>query len=199
MSDRPKESEPERADRLQKAFDAAAAEGLDLRLAPPDSGPIRCVGVAFACIPLIAYDTVDPEPVDRSDDRAIEHLIREVESLTYEDFRARWRDYLNDPHIAVTDEGLVRVDQEVIDKWFGSERFKQFVEEFVPSSPRDVTVHGIKIVYHGLLQATATYRVEEKHQHGRHTAGNQTAILAKLENLGWRAVVITKGGRQATS
>lgn len=198
MSDRPKESDHERADRLQKAF-AAAAEGLDLRLAPAENGGVRCVGVAFACIPLVSYDTVDPVPVDKDDDREIEKLIREVESLSYDDFRARWRDYLNDPHVAVTTEGLVMVDQDVIDKWFDSEKFKQFVGEFEPLSPRGAKIHKIHITYHGPLQATATYRVEEEHRRDKQTAGNQTAILVKLEKLGWRIVVVTKGGREAAA
>ena len=199
MPDRPQESGPERAARLQKAFDTAA-EGLDLRLASEDAaGAVRCVGVAFACIPLVAYDTVDPVPVDKSDDREIENLLRELESLSYEDFRARWRDYLNDPHVAVTGEGLVVVDQEVIDKWFDSEKFKRFVGEFEPLDPRGAKVHNVHITYHGPLQATATYRVEERHGHGKHTAGNQSALLVKLETLGWRAVVVTKGGREATA
>jgi hypothetical protein len=158
---------------------------------------VRCVGVAFACIPLVPYDTVAEEPVDRGDDREIEKLIRELEALSYDEFKVRWRDYLHDPHIAVTSEGLVVVDQAVIDKWFDSEKLRRFVAEFEPLSPRGAQVHNVHITYHGPLQATATYRVEESHRHGKHTAGNQSAILAKLETLGWRAVVVTKGGREA--
>jgi hypothetical protein len=197
MSDLSDPSPRDSAGRLQESFDAAA-EGLDLRLARADTR-YRSIGLAFACFPLVAYDTADPGPVADSDDDQIQTVLRELETLTHDQFKDRWHEYLNDPYIAVTNEGMILVNQGAIDDWYESEKLAEFLKEFPPLYPRRNKIHGLKIIYNGPLQATVTYRVEEEHGDHKHTAANQTAIFSKLRGPGWRIVVFTKGGRHETT
>jgi hypothetical protein len=196
MSYRRQDPERQTAESLDQAF-RQAAEGLDLKLEPAPAGDAYCIGIAFVCVPFVAYDVVDsPPPVGHDDDAKIGHLIRGVEALAPLELQHRWRHYFLDPHIASTLEGIVRVDQEAIDQWLASPRYQDYMAEYPPQNPRDVKVHNLQIAYIGRERASATYRVVEKHANGKVTGGNVTAILALLEHHGWRIVVVTKGGRE---
>src|SRR4051794_21450090 len=122
MSGEWNEAERERAERLQAAFDERAG-GLDLRLEPEAAADPRCIGVAFVFAPMVAYE-IDPSPsaLDaESDDERIRGLLLAHESLTPEQYRqGGWRDYLHEPHITAAREGLINVDQGVIDEWLAS-------------------------------------------------------------------------------
>jgi hypothetical protein len=179
---------------LQQAFDQAA-EGLDLRLEPSAGGPARTVGIAFVCTPIVRYDILDsPPPIEREDDQQIQDIIRAWESLSTEELRASWRDYTADSYIGVAREGLVKVDQKIIDKWLGSDEYAQHQQSYPPFSPRRVNVSQIHIVYIARDHACATYRVTESFVNGKVLASNLATILAKLENGGWQIVVATKHG-----
>jgi hypothetical protein len=189
------EGKEERDRRLQQAFDEAAG-GLDLRLEPAGAAA-RCVGVAFLAAPLVAYELDDTRPpIDNTDDRAIADLIHDLETLGVHQFRAGdWRRFLNDPHIAITTTGLAEVDQTTIDEWLDSPQFREYQQEYPPKSPRDVQVENLVVVYIGDLQAAATYRVVERFANGKVTGGNASLSLARLKDIGWRGVVVNKGGR----
>jgi hypothetical protein len=193
MSEEPKE--PGRAERLQQAFDAVAG-GIDLRLEPAQSDP-RCIGIAFMAFASIPYETDPASTPDPDEDGEIERLIQGQESLTSQQYRdGSWQSYLFDPHIVVAKEGLIETDQEVIDEWLESQRFLDFRQEYPWREPREVQITGLAITHLGPQLAAATYRVTETLADGRMIAGNAATLFARLEKLGWRGVVITKGGRE---
>jgi hypothetical protein len=197
MSEERKESAHERAERLQKAFDEAA-EGLDLRLEPAGSGQPRCIGIAFMAVAHIPFDIDDsPSPVERRDDREIERLVHGHESLTPQQYQqGAWRDFLCDPHMVVAKEGLIQTDQTVIDEFLASQRFIDFQQQYPWQEPRDVKIKKLQITYLGPQLAAATYRVIETSANGKVIAGNAVTLCARLEGVGWRGAVITKGGRE---
>lgn len=197
MSQERKESESERAQRLQKAFDEAAG-GLDLRLEPAGDGAPRCIGIAFMAVPHLPFDVDEsPSPIDRKDDRQLGRLIHGHESLTVEQYQQGvWRDFLADPHMVVAKEGLIQTDQTVIDDFLASQRFADFQAQYPWKEPRDVKIKKVQITYLGTQLAAATYRVIETSANGKVIAGNVVTLCARLEEVGWRGVVITKGGRE---
>jgi hypothetical protein len=198
MSGEWNEAERARAERLQAAFDERAG-GLDLRLEPAAAADPRCIGVAFVFAPMVAYE-IDPSPsaLDAgSDDERIRKLLLAHESLTPEQYRqGGWRDHLHEPHITAAREGLINVDQAVIDEWLASSRFTDFQAKYPWKEVRDVELHNVQITYLGPHMASASYRVVEKLANGGMIGGNATTILSRLAGCGWRGVVITKGGRE---
>jgi hypothetical protein len=197
MSEERKESEPERTERLQKAFDEAAG-GLDLRLEPAGSEKPRSIGIAFMAAPQISFDTDDaPPPVNPRDDREIERLIHGHESLTPEQYhQGGWRDFLFDPHMALAKEGLIHTDQAAIDEFLASPRFLEFQQQYPWKEPREVKIKNVQVTYIGPYLAAATYRVIETSANGKVLAGNAATLCVRLEGAGWRGAVITKGGRE---
>ncbi len=182
---------------LQQAFDEAAA-GLDLRLEPAGGGTPRCIGIAFMIYASIPYpiDTTPP-PIDRHDDQEIKRLIRGHESLTEAQYRdGTWRNHLFDTHMVVARQGLIETNQAVIVHWLDSPQFVQFQQDYPWKDPRDVKVRNIRIAYLGTQLASATYRVVEKLANGKVIGGNAATLFARLDQVGWRGVVITKGERQ---
>ena len=190
-------SDQEREASLQQAFDEVAG-GLDVRLEPA-SRRARTVGVAIAIAPMVEFDLEDaPPPAEHVDDQAIKSLIQERETLSPTDFQQQWRDQAHDPHIGVTLEGIAQVDQQAIDAWLASDKFAEFLALYPPYSPRRIKISQVRIVYIGRTRACATYRVREQYTNGKVLAGNVAVILAKIDNVGWRIVVSTKGGREET-
>ncbi|HYO16925.1 MAG TPA: hypothetical protein VE685_27315 [Thermoanaerobaculia bacterium] len=194
MNNEKHESVQDREKSLQRAFDEAAGElGLHLE---PAGGLTRTVGVAAVCIPIAEHDLVnDGLPTHPQDDQEIETLILGLESLPWDQMQQRWREFAADPHLSVTSEGLVMIDQAIVDKWMSSPQFQEILREFPPFSPRQVEVSQLQIVHVGGSRAGATYRVVEHFTNGKVLAGNMTVILGKLKQIGWRILVMTKGGR----
>jgi hypothetical protein len=187
--------EPERSERLQQAFDAVAG-GLDLQLEPAGSDP-RCIGIAFMATASIPYETDPASTPDPNEDGEIEQLVLGQESLTQKQYSdGGWKSYLFDPHMVVAKEGLIKTDQAVINGWLASQRFIDFQKEYPWKDPREVQITGLAITYLGPQLASATYRVTETLADGTMIAGNATTLFARLETIGWRGVVITKGARE---
>lgn len=197
MADERQDSRRPSAGDLQKAFDEAAS-GIDLRLEPAGDGPARCIGIAFMIFANIPYDIDEnAPPVRHHDDVEIEQLILAHESLTPAQYRdGSWQSYLYQTHMVVAKSGLIEANQSVIDQWLDSDYFHEFQEEYPWKDPRDVKVQAVKITYLGPQMAAATYRVREKLANGKAIAGNSATLLARLDQLGWRGVVITKGERK---
>jgi len=198
MSGEWNEADRERAERLQQAFDERAGE-LDLRLEAAATVDPRCIGVAFMATPMVPYD-IDAAPgvLDaQPDDERIRELLLAHESLTPEHYRqGKWRDHLHEPHITAAREGLIHVDQGVIDEWLASPRFTDFQAKYPWKEVRDVELENVQITYLGPHMASASYRVVERLANGAMIGGNATTILSRLAGCGWRGVVITKGGRE---
>lgn len=197
MSGEWKDSQRERAERLQEAFNEAAAE-LDLRLDPAAGSDPRCIGVAFIILPFVAYDLDDSEsPAGHADDESISNVVHRLETMTVAQFHAgEWRNYAYDPHVSVTATGLGKIDQAAVEEWLASPEFQEYLQEYPPKTPRDVKIQQLKVVYLGQHQAAATYRVVETFANGKVTAGNSAMMLGEMKNVGWRAVVTSKGGRE---
>lgn len=196
-------AEPERAGRLQAAFDAQAGD-LDLRLTEAAAADPRCIGVAFMFAPMVPYE-IDAAPralaaedaAAAPDDAEITAILLAHERLTPEEYRrGAWRDHLHEPHITAAREGLIKVDQGVIDEWLASPRFTDFQAKYPWKEERDVELHNVVITYLGPHMASASYRVVERLANGAMIGGNATTILSRLAGCGWRGVVITKGGRE---
>ena len=192
------QAERERAGALQAAFDAQAGE-LGLELDAAAAVDPRSIGVAFMFTPMVAYET-DPSPAvldAGSDDERIRKILLGHDSLTPGQYRqGDWREHLHDPHITAAREGLIQVDQGVIDEWLESPRFTDFQAQYPWKEVRDVELHDVVITYLGPHMASASYRVVERLANGAMIGGNATTILSRLAGCGWRGVVITKGGRE---
>jgi hypothetical protein len=183
---------------LQQAFDGMAGD-LGLHLEPADSGE-RTVGAAFVCIPLVEYDLVKvSKPTDSDDDTEIQSLIQGAESLPWSQFAQQWANFYANPHMALTNEGLVRTDQPVIDHWMAHEKFADYIQKYPPFSPRQVQVTQIQIVYVGGDRANATYRVTEQFTNGKQLAGNGAVMVVKIKKVGWRIAVTAKAARKEPS
>jgi hypothetical protein len=198
MSGESNEAARARAEHLQAAFDERAHE-LDLRLEPAAAADPRSIGVAFVFTPMVAYD-IDPAPNAHdagSDDQKIREILLAHESLTPEQYRqGGWREHLHEPHNTAAREGLIKVDQGVIDEWLASSRFTDFQAQYPWKKVRDVELQNVQITYLGPHMASASYRVVEKLANGGMIGGNATTVLSRLAGCGWRGVVITKGGRE---
>lgn len=195
MAEKWEESEQNHENSLQQAFDGMAGD-LGLRLTPASCGE-RTVGAAFVCIPLIGYDLVNVnQGTGQQDDQAIQSLIQDAESIPWNQFAQQWTNFYTNPHMALTTEGLVRVDQPVIHHWMASPEFADYLQKYPPASPRQVQVTQVQIVYVGGDRANATYRVTEQFTNGKQLAGNGAMMLAKVKNVGWRIVVTAKAARR---
>ena len=197
MSEERQDSRRPSADDLQKAFEEAAS-GLDLQLEPAGGEATRCIGVAFMIYANIPYDIDEnAPPIHHHDDVEIEQLIQAHESLTPAQYRdGSWQSYLFQTHMVVAKSGLIEANQTVIDQWLDSAYFREFQEEYPWKDPRDVKIQAVKITNLGRQMAAATYRVREELANGKAIAGNAATLLARLEQVGWRGVVITKGERK---
>jgi hypothetical protein len=186
------------AEALQAAFEAQAGD-LGLQLTEAAAADPRSIGVAFMFTPMVPYE-IDAAPgvLDaQPDDERIRKLLLAHESLTPEHYReGRWRDHLHEPHITAASEGLIHVDQAVIDEWLASPRFTDFQAKYPWKEVRDVELENVQITYLGPHMASASYRVVERLANGAMIGGNATTILSRLAGRGWRGVVITKGGRE---
>ena len=195
MAEKWEESDQYHENSLQQAFDGMAGD-LGLRLEPASCGE-RTVGAAFVCIPLIGYDLVNVnQGTGQQDDQEIQNLIQGAESIPWDQFAQQWTNFYANPHMALTNEGLVRVDQPVITHWMSSPEFADYLQKYPPFSPRQVQVTQVQVVYVGGDRASATYRVTEQFTNGKQLAGNGAMHLAKIKNDGWRIVVTAKAARK---
>lgn len=191
MSDEWKESESERAARLQRAFDEAAGD-MDLRLEPASGMDARSVGVAFVFVPFVSYALAPPDE-SINDKAAIHQVIEDLETLSVAQYQSgAWKAVLNDPYITVASGGLGVIDQATLNLWLASPEFQEFQQEFPWKSPRDVRVKRVDITYIGQERAHATYRVTEEYANGQETVGNGAVTLIRRSDVGWRVIVVTK-------
>lgn len=181
---------------VQQAFDRQAGD-LGFRLEPaPGSGAVRSIGEAFFFGTTEEYDTpAAAPPVGAGDDAAIHTLLNEAFALTPPQLAENWRDYYADPFQAVGESWTARMDHKKIKKWLKSDELEQWLEAFPIFTPRQVQLTNVTIVYLGNLRAAVTYHVSENYQNNTTAAGNGAAILIKLDELGWRILVITKQDR----
>lgn len=195
MAEKWEEFEQNHENSLQQAFDGMAGD-LGLHLTPAGCGE-RTVGAAFVCIPLIGYDLVNVnQGTGQRDDQEIQDLIQGAESIPWDQFAQQWTNFYANPHMALTTEGLVRVDQPVIQHWMSSPEFADYLQKYPPASPRQVQVTQVQVVYVGGDRANATYRVTEQFTNGKQLAGNGAMMLAKVKHDGWRIVVAAKAARR---
>lgn len=195
MAEKWEEFDHDQENTLQQAFDGMAGD-LGLRLEPPGCGE-RTVGAAFVCIPLLGYDLVNVnQGTGQQDDQQIQSLIQGAESIPWNQFAQQWTNIYANPHMALTNEGLVRVDQPVIHHWMGSPEFADYLQKYPPFSPRQVQVTQLQVVYVGGDRASATYRVTEQFTNNKQLAGNGAMHLAKIQSVGWRIVVTAKAARK---
>lgn len=198
MAEKWEEFDHDNENSLQQAFDGMAGD-LGLRLEPADSGE-RTVGAAFVCIPLVDYDLVKvSKPTDSDDDTEIQSLIQGAESLPWPQFAQQWKNFYANPHMSLTNEGIVRTDQPVIDHWMAHGKFADYIQKYPPFSPRQVQVTQIQTVYVGGDRANATYRVTEQFTNGKQLAGNGAVMVVKIKKVGWRIAVTAKAARKEPS
>lgn len=193
MSDRDPVSEREA--NTQQAFDRQAGS-LGLRQEPaPAAGEVRTVGEAFFIVfgKTVDVDTLDMAPaVGAADDADIQAVLNGAYSQQPADVEDHWRDFYHDPFEAVGRDFIVRMDEKAIKKWARSPELAQRLQDHPPFNPRQVTISSLNIVYIGNVRAAATYHVQESFQNAQVAAGNAMALMVKLENLGWRILIITK-------
>lgn len=195
MSDRDTVSEHEA--NLQQAFDRVAGD-LGLRPEPaPGQGEIRTVGEAFfaalAFRKVVDVDT-DPTtpPVGAGDDEAIQAILNGAYSQAPADLKKSWQSFYHDPFEAVGRSFIVRMNGTAIRKWLRSPELAQRLKEYPPFHPRQVQITNVNIVYIGNVRAAVTYHVQETFRNGVVAAGNSMALVVKLQDRGWRILIITK-------
>ena len=141
--------------------------------------------------------TQDPPPVAAEDDAAIAGVALRYHSLSPEEFAASWREVATDPYYSFQKEGVVPVNDGLIQAWLRGPELAGFQERFPLASPRRVQLHGLQILYVGNSRAVVTYRLEEEGRDGQVLAGNGSLIVVKVEGKGWRVVALVKEERSA--
>lgn len=183
---------------LQQEFDRAAGDlGLGLEPKLPSADETVTIGMAVAIFSRTVDVKVDtaPPPVDSADDDAIKHLIHGYEALDPSIFKAQWRKYATDPHMGVGLSWVGLVNEHAIDRWLETKALANVMAEYPPHSPRKLQLNDLRIMYIGDTRAVATYQVEEEYTNGRPaTMANHSCILFRVEKVGWRIAVATKGG-----
>jgi hypothetical protein len=182
---------------LQQEFDRSAGDlGLSLEPRLPSADETVTIGMAVA----IFSRTVDvkvaasPPPVDSTDDDAIKALLHSYESLDPSIYKDHWRKYATDPHMGVGLSWVGLVNEHAVDRWLETKALANAMAAYPPHSPRKLELNDLRIMYIGDTRAVATYQVEEEYTNGRTTMGNHSCILFRVERLGWRIAVATKGG-----
>lgn len=182
---------------LQQAFDKAAGDlGLSFEPMFPGTDDTVTIGMAVAAFSR----TVDVKvantapPVDSTDDESIAALLHGYESLDPTIFKAQWRNYATDPHMGVGLSWVGLVNEHAVDHWLETKALADAMTAYPPSSPRKLQLNDMRIVYIGHTRAVATYQVEEEYTNGRTTVGNHSCILFRVQGVGWRIAVATKGG-----
>lgn len=193
MPDR--DSVPEHEANVQQAFDRVAGE-LGLRPEPaPGPGEVRTVGelffIAFHKIVDVETDPAAP-PVGAADDAAIQAVLNGSYSHIPADLKNNWQSFFHDPFEAIGRTFIVRMDGKAIRKWVKSPELAQRLQEYPPFNPRHVQITNVNIVYIGNVRAAVTYHVQEDFQNSTVAAGNSLVLMVKLQNLGWRILIITK-------
>lgn len=142
------------------------------------------------------YEIVqEAPPVGEEDDSAIAGVVQRYHSLAPQDFAASWQEVATDPYYSFQKEGVVPVNDSVIQAWTGGTELSGFLEKFPISSPRRVSLNGLQILYVGNSRAVVTYRLEEEAEDGQVLAGNGAVVVVKTGGSGWRVVALVKEER----
>jgi hypothetical protein len=183
---------------LQQQFDREAGDlGLSLEGKLPSAEETVTVGVAIAFFSRAVDVKVEPAPppVDPTDDDAIRALVHGYEALDPTIFKDQWRQYATDPHMGVGLSWVGLVNEHAIDRWLATKALANATAAYPPHSPRKIQLNDLRIMYIGDTRAVVTYQVEEEYTNGRPlTLANHSCILFRVEKLGWRIAVATKGG-----
>jgi hypothetical protein len=190
-------SGPAPGSELQQAFDRAAGDlGLSFEPMFPGTDDTVTIGLAVAAFSRtvdVKVATTAP-PVDSTDDDAIKTLLQGYESLDPTIFKDQWRNYATDPHMGVGLSWVGLVNEHAVDHWLETKALADAMVAYPPYSPRKLQLNDLRIMYIGDTRAVATYQVEEEYTNGRTTVGNHACILFRVQALGWRIAVATKGG-----
>ena len=183
---------------LQQEFDREAGDlGLSLEGKLPSAEETVTVGVAIAFFSRAVDIKVPtaPPPVDSTDDDAIKALVHGYEALDPTIFKDQWRRYATDPHMGVGLSWVGLVNEHAIDRWLATKALANATAAYPPHSPRKIQLNDLRIMYIGDTRAVVTYQVEEEYTNGRPpTLANHSCILFRVEKVGWRIAVATKGG-----
>lgn len=183
---------------LQQEFDRAAGDlglGLDSKVPTPEETVTVGVAIAFFSRSVDLRVADSPPPVDSTDDDAIKALVHGYEALDPTIYKAHWRQYATDPHMGVGLSWVGLVNEHAIDRWLETKALANATAAYPPHSPRKIQLNDLRIMYIGDTRAVATYQVEEEYTNGRTpTLANHSCILFRIEKLGWRIAVATKGG-----
>lgn len=182
---------------LQQAFDQAAGDlGLDLEPRFSGADDTLAIGMAVAGFSR----TVDVKvsltapPVDASDEDAIRAVLHGYESLDPTLYPHHWKEYATDPHMGVGLSWVGLVNEQAVEHWRVTKALADSVAAYPPFSPRRIQLQDLRILYIGNSRAVATYGIEEEYRNDQRTVGNHACILFRVDNVGWRIVVATKGG-----
>jgi hypothetical protein len=182
---------------LQQAFDQAAGDlGLSFEPMFPGTDDTVTIGMAVAAFSRTVDIKVmaSAPPVDSTDDDAIRDLIQCYESLDPTIFPDRWRNYATDPHMGVGLSWVGLVHEHAVQHWLETKALADAMAAYPPFSPRHLQLNDFRIMYIGDTRAVVTYQVEEEYRNGKTTVGNHSCILFRVEKVGWRIAVATKGG-----
>lgn len=188
---------PEPGKDLQQAFERVAGDlGLSLEPMFPGTDDTIAIGMAVAGFSRTVDVRVSltAPPVDDGDEAAIKDVLQGYESLDPTLYPHHWRKYATDPHMGVGLSWVGLVNEHAVQHWLETKALADAVAAYPPFSPRQLQFHDLRIMYIGNSRAVATYGIEEEYQNGQRTVGNHSCILFKVDDVGWRIAVATKGG-----
>jgi hypothetical protein len=197
MADTGDDSFPASDSPLQKAFDQAAGDlGLSVEPRVPSPDETVTIGIAVAIFSRAVDINVatSAPPVDATDDDAIQSLVHGYESLDPTIFPDQWRNYATDPHMGVGLSWVGLVHEHAVQRWLETKALADALAAYPPFSPRHLQLNDFRIMYIGDTRAVVTYQVEEEFTNGKTTVGNHSCILFRVDKVGWRIAVATKGG-----